>query len=45
MEVGYLDRFKITIPKADKKLKETYTDAELKVLLKKPDLKNCDFSE
>ncbi len=45
MDMGYLDHFKITIPKADKKLKETYSDAELKVLLKKPDLKSCDFSE
>lgn len=45
MEMDYLPQFKISIPKVDKKLKETYTDTELKVLLKKPDLKTCDFSE
>lgn len=45
MDMGYLERFKIVIPKVDKKLKETYTDSELAVLLKKPDLKKCDFSE
>jgi integrase/recombinase XerD len=45
MEMDYLQNFKITIPKVDKKLKETYTDSELAVLLKKPDLKMCSFSE
>ena len=45
MEMDYLTQFKIHIPKVDKKLKETYTDAELKVLLKKPNLKTCSFSE
>ena len=45
MEMEYLSKFKVVIPKVDKKLKETYTDTELKVLLKKPDLKKCNFSE
>jgi integrase/recombinase XerD len=45
MEMEYLSNFKIPIPKVDKKLKETYTDTELKALLKKPDLKTCNFSE
>lgn len=45
MEMGYLTAFKIRIPKVDKKLKETYTDTELEVLLKKPNLKDCSFSE
>lgn len=45
MEGGYLERFTISIPKADKKLKETYTEDELKLLLKKPDIKTCDFIE
>lgn len=45
MDMNYLPQFKIHIPKVDKKLKETYTDTELKVLLKKPDLKTCSFSE
>ena len=26
MEEGYLQRFKIKLPKADKRIKETYTD-------------------
>ena len=45
MEMDYMPSFKITIPKVDKKLKETYTDSELKVLLAKPDIKSCSFSE
>ena len=45
MEMDYMPSFKITIPKADKKLKETYTDSELQLLLKKPDIKTCSFSE
>lgn len=45
MEMDYLTQFKICIPKVDKKLKETYTDTELSVLLKKPNLKACSFSE
>ena len=45
MEMDYMTAFKIRIPKVDKKLKETYTDAELNVLLKKPNLKTCGFSE
>lgn len=45
MDMNYLMQFKIPIPKVDKKLKETYTDTELSTLLRKPDLKSCDFSE
>ena len=45
MEMDYMPSFKVVIPKADKKLKETYTDSELKVLLAKPDIKTCSFSE
>ena len=45
MEEGYLQRFKIKLPKADKRIKETYTDAELKKLLKKPNVKTCEFNE
>ena len=45
MEMDYMPSFKIVIPMADKKLKETYTDSELKVLLEKPDIKTCSFSE
>lgn len=45
MEGGYLERFTIHIPKVDKKIKATYTDEELKLLLKKPDIKYCEFKE
>jgi len=37
--------FKIKLPKVDKPLKETYTDTELKILLRKPNVKTCDFTE
>ena len=37
----------LTIPlyKAEETIKETYTDSELETLLKKPNLRNCKFSE
>lgn len=45
MELGYIKKFTCHMPKAEKKVKETYTDAELKLLLKKPDTKTCTFRE
>lgn len=45
MEKGYTKQFKIELRKAEKKVKETYTDNEINSLLKKPDLKKCSFSE
>jgi integrase/recombinase XerD len=45
MSSGNLASYKIPLPKADKKIKETYTDEELRLLLKKPNLKNSDFTE
>lgn len=45
MELDYLESFKITCIKAEKKIKETYSDAELKLLLKKPNLKKCSYAE
>lgn len=45
MNNGYIESFKIKLPKKEKKLKETYTDQELERLLIKPDLKKCNFSE
>ena len=45
MEKDYLEPFTIKIPKANKKIKETYTDDELKVLLKKPNMKESTFNE
>lgn len=41
----YIDEFKVSLPKADKALKEVYTDRELEVLLKKPNIKKCRFTE
>ncbi len=45
MDAQYLKRFKIGMVKAEKKIKETYTADELKLLLKKPDISRCRFSE
>ena len=45
MKCGYLRNFKIQLAKADKQPIETYTDAELRELLKKPNLKHCSFTE
>lgn len=43
MEQGYMSSFKINAPKFDKSVIPTYTDEELKKLLKKPNMKGCDF--
>lgn len=45
MKQEYLEFFKITIPKADKQPIETYTDADLLKLLKRPNIKQCSFNE
>lgn len=45
MKLNYMDEFTIHMLRVTKKIKETYTDAELKILLKKPDIKTCDFTE
>jgi len=45
MELGYISRYKITLLKTDKEIKETYTDNEIDLLLKKPDINKCDFWE
>ena len=44
MECNYIPSFKIKLIKAEKKIKETYTDDELMRLLQKPDVNNCSFS-
>lgn len=44
MKQSYISSFSITVPKAEKVIKETYTDRELEILLKKPE-KNADFTE
>lgn len=43
MKLGYMKDFKIELIKATKKIKETYTDAELNILLEKPDVKTCNW--
>lgn len=45
MRLGYMDKFKIQLIKAEKPIKETYTDSELEILLKKPNLRKCRFTE
>lgn len=45
MECNYIVMFKIHIPKAEKKIKETYTIEELERLLEKPDVNKCNFTE
>lgn len=45
MKFEYMDEFKISLIKAEKKIKQTYSDSELKLLIKKPNLKKCSFTE
>lgn len=44
MRSDYMETFKLELPKVDKKSIETYTDSELKILLRKPDIKKCSFT-
>lgn len=45
MECGYITEFKIKMAKAENKIKDNYSDAELERLLVKPDVKTCKFTE
>jgi len=45
MESGWMEEFKIALPRTEEKIKETYTDEEIKRLIKKPDVKKCTFAE
>ena len=45
MEKAYIPAFSLSVPKAEKELKEVYTDEELLALLKKPDMKKANFAE
>ncbi len=45
MRKEYVPYYKIKIPKVDKQPIETYTDRELQILLKKPNLRHCSFTE
>lgn len=45
MKLGYIDSFQIVEPKYSPKPIETYTDSELRILLVKPKMNICRFSE
>ncbi len=45
MKKGFMPTYKISIPKSDKQPIETYTDKELSILLKKPNVNKCSFTE
>lgn len=45
MNEGWIPRFKMQAIKVDKSQIETYTEAELQLLLKKPNLRKCSFTE
>ncbi|KMT21519.1 tyrosine-type recombinase/integrase [Clostridium cylindrosporum] len=45
MKLDYMDKFEITLPKQDTPIIETYTDAEIEILLKEPDKRKCTFSD
>ena len=45
MNEGWLSHFKMQAIKVDKSNIETYSEAELKLLLKKPNIKKCSFAE
>ena len=45
MEEGYMQSFKIELVRVENEIKETYTEEELEKLLRKPDIKKCNFSE
>ena len=45
MNEGYLESFKMRAIKVDKTNVETYSEDELRILLKKPNLKKCSFTE
>lgn len=42
---GYMNRLNVKLPKKSDVVKETYTDDELEVLLKKPNMRKCSFTE
>lgn len=45
MKCDYMNKFEITLLRVEKRLKEPYTDEEIERLIKKPNLKKCDFTE
>lgn len=45
MNEGYIEYYKMQAIKVDKSHVETYSDEELKILLRKPNIKKCSFAE
>lgn len=45
MKKGYIKEFRVELPKVDEVVKDTYTDHEIALLLKKPDMKSATFAE
>jgi integrase/recombinase XerD len=45
MGLGYLESFKIRLIKAVKQVKDTYTKQEIEKLLKKPNIRKCNYVE
>lgn len=45
MKMGYMEQFHITMIKYDKPIIETYTESEVRALLKEPNKKKCSFAE
>jgi len=45
MKKGYIKEFRVELPKVDEVVKDTYTDQEIALLLKKPDMKSATFAE
>ena len=45
MKMGYMEQFHIALIKYDEPIVETYTDSEVKMLLKRPDKSKCTFVE
>ena len=43
--MGYTRDLKVILIKVDEEIKQPYTEEALKVLLKKPDIKKCQFTE
>ncbi|MBU3176660.1 tyrosine-type recombinase/integrase [Clostridium estertheticum] len=45
MRLGYTEEFKVSLIKADRAITETYSEDEIKILLKRPNLDKCNFVE
>ena len=45
IERGYIQQFRIHTIKSDKPIIETYTHEELRLLLRKPDVRHCSFAQ